>query len=181
MQVLSLDQAAFKVGVVRRTLERMLAQGTGPTKVQVSERRRGCIPLSGSLWLQLAPTPGARQGRRLTRAAVDGKRQRPQGLCRQSEPKQHNPDRSAQQRRRRPSTRGRAPMTIPTSSLFPHERRRPPGQSVSIRSVCGSCARGCCGSGITFQLNPPVSLPAGRFGGRGFRHKEDLNEHSRQR
>jgi predicted DNA-binding transcriptional regulator AlpA len=51
MQVLSLDQAAFKVGVVRRTLERMLAQGTGPTKVQVSKRRVGILESDLERWL----------------------------------------------------------------------------------------------------------------------------------
>ena len=60
MQVLSLDQAAFKVGVVRRTLERMLAQGTGPTKVQVSKRRVGILESDLERWLNARrrPTPG---------------------------------------------------------------------------------------------------------------------------
>jgi predicted DNA-binding transcriptional regulator AlpA len=60
MQVLSLDQAAFKVGVVRRTLERMLAQGTGPTKVQVSKRRVGILESDLERWLnsRRRPTPG---------------------------------------------------------------------------------------------------------------------------
>jgi hypothetical protein len=35
MQVFSLDQAAFRAGIVRRTLERLLAEGAGPAKVQV--------------------------------------------------------------------------------------------------------------------------------------------------
>ena len=72
MQVLSLDQAAFRVGIVRRTLERMLAEGTGPTKVQVSKRRVGILEGRSRALAQLAPTLSARQGRRLTRAAVDG-------------------------------------------------------------------------------------------------------------
>jgi predicted DNA-binding transcriptional regulator AlpA len=60
MQVLTLDQAAFKVGVVRRTLERMLAQGTGPTKVQVSKRRVGILESDLERWLNSRrhPTPG---------------------------------------------------------------------------------------------------------------------------
>jgi hypothetical protein len=43
MQVLGLDPAAFRAGIVRRTLERLLAEGTGPAKVQVSRASDGQI------------------------------------------------------------------------------------------------------------------------------------------
>ena len=60
MQVLSLDQAAYKAGVVRRTLERMLAARTGPTKVQVSKRRVGILESDLERWLnsRRRPAPG---------------------------------------------------------------------------------------------------------------------------
>jgi predicted DNA-binding transcriptional regulator AlpA len=51
MQVLSLDQAAFRAGIVRRTLERLLAEGTGPAKVQVSKRRVGILETDLEKWI----------------------------------------------------------------------------------------------------------------------------------
>jgi predicted DNA-binding transcriptional regulator AlpA len=51
VQVLSLDQAAFRAGIVRRTLERLLAEGTGPAKVQVSKRRVGILESDLERWL----------------------------------------------------------------------------------------------------------------------------------
>jgi predicted DNA-binding transcriptional regulator AlpA len=60
MQVLSLDQAAYRAGIVRRTLERMLAEGTGPEKVQISERRVGILEADLERWLnsRRRPAPG---------------------------------------------------------------------------------------------------------------------------
>jgi predicted DNA-binding transcriptional regulator AlpA len=60
MQVLSLDQAAFRAGIVRRTLERMLAEGIGPAKVQVSKRRVGILEADLEKWLigRRRPAPG---------------------------------------------------------------------------------------------------------------------------
>ena len=60
MQVLSLDQAAFRAGIVRRTLERLLAEGTGPAKVQVSKRRVGILEADLDQWLNARrrPAPG---------------------------------------------------------------------------------------------------------------------------
>jgi predicted DNA-binding transcriptional regulator AlpA len=60
MQVLSLDQAAFKAGIVRRTLERQLAEGTGPAKVQISKRRVGILEADLERWLtsRRRPAPG---------------------------------------------------------------------------------------------------------------------------
>jgi predicted DNA-binding transcriptional regulator AlpA len=60
MQILSLDQAAFRAGIVRRTLERLLAEGTGPAKVQVSKRRVGILESDLERWLnsRRLPAPG---------------------------------------------------------------------------------------------------------------------------
>ena len=60
MQVLSLDQAAYRAGIVRRTLERMLAEGTGPPKVQISKRRVGILKADLERWLtsRRCPAPG---------------------------------------------------------------------------------------------------------------------------
>lgn len=60
MQVLSLDQAAFRAGIVRRTLERLLAEGVGPAKVQVSKRRVGILEDDLDAWIRSRrqPAPG---------------------------------------------------------------------------------------------------------------------------
>jgi len=51
MQVLSLDQAAFRAGIVRRTLERLLAVGEGPAVIQLSKRRVGIAEAALDSWL----------------------------------------------------------------------------------------------------------------------------------
>jgi predicted DNA-binding transcriptional regulator AlpA len=60
MQVLSLDQAAFRAGIVRRTLERLLVEGAGPAKVQVSKRRVGILEDDLDKWIRSRrlPPPG---------------------------------------------------------------------------------------------------------------------------
>jgi len=62
MQVLSLDQAAHRAGVVRRTLERLFAEGSGPARVQLSKRRVGILESDLEKWLAsrriLAPVGG---------------------------------------------------------------------------------------------------------------------------
>jgi hypothetical protein len=69
MQVLSFDQAAKKAGLVRRTLERLLAQGEGPAVIFISQRRRGILEDDLTAWLlsRRRPAPGeappARDGR----------------------------------------------------------------------------------------------------------------------
>jgi predicted DNA-binding transcriptional regulator AlpA len=75
MQVLSLDQAAYRAGIVRRTLERMLAEGTGPEKVQISKRRVGILEADLERWLTSRRRP--RAGRRLTKRPPNAERRRP--------------------------------------------------------------------------------------------------------
>ena len=60
MQVLTLDQAAYRAGIVRRTLERQLADGTGPAVVQLSKRRVGILEADLERWLnsRRRPAPG---------------------------------------------------------------------------------------------------------------------------
>jgi excisionase family DNA binding protein len=68
MQVLSYDEAAKKAGLVRRTLERLLAQGEGPAVIFISQRRRGILESDLEVWLKSRrrPAPGesasAREG-----------------------------------------------------------------------------------------------------------------------
>jgi predicted DNA-binding transcriptional regulator AlpA len=60
MQILSLDQAAFRAGIVRRTLERLLEIGQGPAKVQISKRRVGILESDLEKWInsRRRPAPG---------------------------------------------------------------------------------------------------------------------------
>jgi predicted DNA-binding transcriptional regulator AlpA len=60
MQVLSLDQAAYRAGIVRRTLERLLAEGNGPAKVQIAKRRVGILEADLEAWIlkRRRPAPG---------------------------------------------------------------------------------------------------------------------------
>ena len=72
MQVLSLDQAAYKAGIVRRTLERLLADGLGPAKVQLSKRRVGILDSDLDRWLasRRVPQPGTESTYRNTPAVA---------------------------------------------------------------------------------------------------------------
>ena len=60
MQILSYDEAAKKAGLVRRSLERLLAQGEGPAVVHISVRRRGVLESDLNEWLlsRRRPAPG---------------------------------------------------------------------------------------------------------------------------
>ena len=51
MKVLSYDEAAAKAGVVRRTLERIIALGEGPAVINISVRRRGILDSDLEAWL----------------------------------------------------------------------------------------------------------------------------------
>ncbi len=61
VQVLSLDQAAMRAGIVRRTLERLLAVGEGPATIQISRRRVGIAEDDLNAWLssRRRPAPGS--------------------------------------------------------------------------------------------------------------------------
>jgi hypothetical protein len=60
MRVLSYDEAAGRAGIVRRSLERLIAIGEGPAVVHVSARRRGVIEADLEHWLlsRRRATPG---------------------------------------------------------------------------------------------------------------------------
>jgi predicted DNA-binding transcriptional regulator AlpA len=62
MQVLSLDQAAYRAGIVRRTLERLLEVGEGPAKVQLSKRRVGILESDLEKWLKSRRRPAPGEG-----------------------------------------------------------------------------------------------------------------------
>lgn len=51
MRVLSYDETAKRAGLVRRSLERQIAQGEGPAVVHISPRRRGVLESDLEEWL----------------------------------------------------------------------------------------------------------------------------------
>jgi predicted DNA-binding transcriptional regulator AlpA len=51
MQVLTLDEAAARARIVRRSLERLLSEGEGPATVALSKRRRGILESDFEAWL----------------------------------------------------------------------------------------------------------------------------------
>jgi excisionase family DNA binding protein len=51
MHVLSYDEAARRTGIVRRSLERLIAGGEGPAVVHISRRRRGILETDLEAWL----------------------------------------------------------------------------------------------------------------------------------
>jgi predicted DNA-binding transcriptional regulator AlpA len=60
MRVLSYDEAAARSGIVRRTLERAIANGEGPSVIHISTRRRGILESDLEKWLlsRRRPAPG---------------------------------------------------------------------------------------------------------------------------
>jgi predicted DNA-binding transcriptional regulator AlpA len=57
VQILSYNQAAARIGVVRRTLERLISRGEGPPVVDLSPRRRGIIASDLDIWIQKRRRP----------------------------------------------------------------------------------------------------------------------------
>jgi predicted DNA-binding transcriptional regulator AlpA len=51
MHVLSYDEAARRAGIVRRSLERLIAEGEGPAVVHIYQRRRGILEADLEAWL----------------------------------------------------------------------------------------------------------------------------------
>jgi predicted DNA-binding transcriptional regulator AlpA len=50
-QILSLKQAAERAGIARRSLERLIANGEGPSVVHITTRRRGVLVTDLDAWL----------------------------------------------------------------------------------------------------------------------------------
>jgi excisionase family DNA binding protein len=51
MRVLNYEEAAGRMGVVRRSLERLIARGEGPAIIYLGERRRGILESDFEQWL----------------------------------------------------------------------------------------------------------------------------------
>ena len=60
MKVLTFDEAATLASLTRRSIERHLAQGTGPATVSLGKRRRGILDQDLDQWLlgRRIPPPG---------------------------------------------------------------------------------------------------------------------------
>lgn len=51
MRVLNYEEAAGRMGVVRRSLERLIARGEGPSVIRLRPRRRGILESDVERWL----------------------------------------------------------------------------------------------------------------------------------
>ncbi len=51
MRVLNFEEAAGRMGIVRRSLERLIARGEGPSVIHLSPRRRGILESDFEKWL----------------------------------------------------------------------------------------------------------------------------------
>jgi hypothetical protein len=51
MHIISYREAAERAGIVRRSLERLIARGEGPAVVYISQRRRGILDCDLDKWL----------------------------------------------------------------------------------------------------------------------------------
>jgi predicted DNA-binding transcriptional regulator AlpA len=51
MRVLNYEEAAGRMGVVRRSLERLIARGEGPAVITLSPRRVGILETDFENWL----------------------------------------------------------------------------------------------------------------------------------
>lgn len=51
MKVISIDEAAARTGVVRRTFDRLVASGEGPGVIYISPRRRGILEDELDQWV----------------------------------------------------------------------------------------------------------------------------------
>ncbi|MGJ0510664.1 MAG: helix-turn-helix transcriptional regulator [Methylocystis sp.] len=60
MRVLTYGEAAKRIGIARRSLERLIAKGEGPAIVHITARRRGIMEADLEKWLlsRRHPSPG---------------------------------------------------------------------------------------------------------------------------
>ena len=61
MRVLKYSEAAKRAGIARRSLERLVAKGEGPSIVHVSARRRGILEADLENWLLSRRHPAPRK------------------------------------------------------------------------------------------------------------------------
>lgn len=68
MHVLFYDEAARRAGIVRRSLERLIAEGEGPAVIHISQRRRyeGILQFATAAFEKLASTGPTRLPKRIS-------------------------------------------------------------------------------------------------------------------
>jgi predicted DNA-binding transcriptional regulator AlpA len=52
MQILDYDAAAKRIGLVRRSLERLISTGEGPAVIHLGKRRRGIADTDLDAWIR---------------------------------------------------------------------------------------------------------------------------------
>lgn len=73
-QVLSLNEFAKRAGITRRSVERIIADGTGPAVIRLLPRRVGILEKDAQAWLLSRRRPAANE------AAPPRKRGRPRKI-----------------------------------------------------------------------------------------------------
>ena len=63
MRVVSLNDAAARAGFCRRSLDRLIARGEGPSLIKISDRRLGVLETDLESWLMARrkPAPGEKK------------------------------------------------------------------------------------------------------------------------
>ena len=56
MRVLTYGEAAKRIGIARRSLERLISKGEGPAIIHITARRRGILEADLEKWLSRAVT-----------------------------------------------------------------------------------------------------------------------------
>jgi predicted DNA-binding transcriptional regulator AlpA len=73
MQILDYDAAAKRIGLVRRSLERLISTGEGPAVIHLGKRRRGIADTDLDAWIRARrhapPGEAASEPRKVTGAA----------------------------------------------------------------------------------------------------------------
>ena len=115
MRVLTYDECAARIGIVRRTWERIISDGEGPAVVYVSKRRRGHLEDDFNEWLRnrRKPAPGE--------VAPSAEARCPMGLQNEDPPLGSPPVRSTSERPPQgtaPGKRGRPAGAKPISATL---------------------------------------------------------------
>jgi predicted DNA-binding transcriptional regulator AlpA len=120
-RVLTYAECCQRAAIVRRTFERLLACGEGPTVLHLSPRRRGVLESDFEAWLRSRrrPAPGD--------AASSAEARCPMGLQNEDPPLGSPPVRSTSER--------------PPQGTAPGKRGRPAGaKPISATQVCAKAA-----------------------------------------
>jgi hypothetical protein len=115
MRVLTFDEAAALATLTRRSIERHLAQGTGPATISLGRRRKGILDVDLEAWLRARRTPAPGEHSSGTSEAISAPAPAPKA------------DASQAPRDVRPGGKFRRKVPAPAASeAKPTKNRKPP-------------------------------------------------------